>query len=116
MKTLLLTVALLLLAFPALAQMATETTPGVTWYGSPNGGTTLGVETIPGVRFYSGEVTGSSVTLAPGITNYSLQSGSWEDQLMRDVQADLAYRRALDQEFRIKDLEYQLDRERRARR
>jgi len=116
MKTFLLSCLLIFSALPAFAQMATEITPGVTFYGSPNDGTTLGVEVIPGLRQYSGDVTGSSPTLLPGVTNYSLQSGNWEDQLLRDVQADLAYRRALEQASRIDDLQQQLDRERRSRR
>ena len=112
MKTFLLSCLLIFSALPALAQMATEITPGVTWYGSPNGGTTLGVEVVPGLRQYSGEVTGSSTTLFPGVTNYSLRSGSWENQLEADVRADLANRRRLfEQMMQAREREHQRDRE-----
>lgn len=82
MKTLLLSVALFA-ASPAFAQMGIEVTPGVTFYGGPNGGT-VGVEITPGVRHFSGEVSGSAIEIMPGVTSYNLQPSYDEDRFSRD--------------------------------
>lgn len=61
----------LLLCLPsmALAQLAIETEPGVTYYDY---GRTRSVEITPGVKHFSGEVEGTVTDFAPGIRSYSL--------------------------------------------
>lgn len=96
MKTLLLA-AVFLSAAPAFAQLGIEVTPGVTFYGGPNGGT-VGVETMPGVRFYSGEVEGSAMTIMPGVTDYNLRPAQG-DRFSREVgESAVQFSRDLDRQ------------------
>lgn len=92
-----LALACLLWGTPALAQMATEPVPGITFYG---GGTV--VEPVPGVQFYSGAVSGSAVQIVPGITSYRLQT--WQSDLERSVQSEMDRRsRYVDEEIQANE-------------
>lgn len=96
MKTLLILWSVLF-AVPALAEMAIETMPGVTFYGDH----TLGVETMPGVHVYSGAVSGMAVEILPGMTSYSLnRDAEFVQQLI-----DQDRQRDIDQ--RLSQLEYE---------
>lgn len=96
MKPLLVAIVLLS-AVPAFAQMGIEVTPGVTFYGGPNGGT-MGVETMPGVRYFSGEVEGSAMTITPGVTDYNLRPAQG-DRFSREVgESAVQFSRDLDRQ------------------
>lgn len=97
-------VAVLLFAGQAAAQSGTaiEVAPGVTFYSGQGGGT-LGVETMPGVQYFSGEVSGSAIEIMPGVTRYNFNSlDSFADELAAQSERDFAAGRALDREYETK--------------
>lgn len=62
------------LLFPlcAWSEQGYEIMPGVQFIPGAQGGT-FGVETLPGVRYYRGEIEGSSIDTVPGVRSYNFR-------------------------------------------
>ena len=74
-------------------------------------GTAMSVETMPGVRFFSGDVSGSAIEVMPGVTQYNFNSvDNYADELATQSERDYARRRALEQEAENRALRERLDR------
>jgi len=92
----------LLLLCPTLsfAQLAVEMSPGVTLYN----GDTYGIELSPGVTQFSGAVNGLTIQIAPGITQYNLQSRprqsfqEFADELLQSAVRDFDSQRQVDRQ------------------
>ncbi len=85
--------AFLLFPLPAVAEQGYALMPGMESIPGPHGGT-FGVETLPGVRYYQGEIEGSAIEIAPGVQSYNLRPSATDEVIRRSEESSRANERA----------------------